>query len=43
LYEVYHDVGSEADVILAEGRKVVSPQLSEFFRLAVLERRGPDE
>jgi hypothetical protein len=37
LYEVYHDVGSEAEAILAEGRTVVSPRLSEFFRVAVLQ------
>jgi hypothetical protein len=38
LYEVYHDVGAEAEAILAEGRKLVSHRLSEFFRVAVLER-----
>ncbi len=38
LYEVYHDVGSEAETILAEGRNLVSPRLSEFLRLAVLAR-----
>ncbi len=37
LYEVYHDVGSETETILAEGRNLVSPRLSEFLRLAVLE------
>jgi hypothetical protein len=36
LYQVYHDVGSESEEILAEGRKLVSPKLSEFFRVAVL-------
>ena len=38
LYEVYHDVGPEAEAILAEGRKLVSPRLSEFFQVAVLEQ-----
>ncbi len=42
LYEVYHDVGTEAEVILAEGRKLVSPKLSEFFRVALLERAAQD-
>jgi hypothetical protein len=37
LYEVYHDAGSEAETILAEGRKLVSPHLSAFFRAALLE------
>lgn len=36
LYEVYHDVSSEAETILAEGRKLVSTRLSEFFNVAVL-------
>jgi hypothetical protein len=37
LYEVYHDVGTDAAAILAEGRNLVAPNLSEFFRVAVLE------
>lgn len=37
LYEVYHDVGTDAETILAGGRRLVSPALSEFFRAAVLE------
>jgi hypothetical protein len=37
LYEVYHDVGSDAETILAEGRKLVAPTLSEFFKRAILE------
>ena len=38
LYQVYHDVGSDAATILAEGRRLVSPRLSEFLRAAVLGR-----
>jgi hypothetical protein len=38
LYEVYHDVGVDAPSILANGHKLVAPSLSEFFRVAVLER-----
>ena len=38
LYEVYHDAGSETESILAEGRNLVAPKLSEFFRLALLEQ-----
>ena len=37
LYQVYHDVGSDAATILAEGRRLVSPRLSEFLGAAVLE------
>ncbi len=37
LYEVYHDIGTDAVSILAEGRKVVASHLSDFFRTAVLE------
>ena len=36
LYQVYHDVGDDAATILAEGRILVAPSLSEFFRTAVL-------
>jgi hypothetical protein len=36
LYQVYHDVGEDADSILAAGRVLVAPRLSEFFRTAVL-------
>lgn len=41
LYQVYHDVGADAETILAQGRRLVSPTLSEFFRTAVLEGEGP--
>lgn len=37
LYQVYHDVGSDAATILAEGRRLVAPRLSEFLGTAVLE------
>ena len=36
LYQVYHDVGSDAATILAEGRRLVTPRLSEFLGAAVL-------
>ena len=41
LYEVYHDVGADAKSILAEGRKLVAPRLSEFFRVALLQSNLP--
>ncbi len=37
LYQVYHDVGSDAATILAEGRRMVAPRLSEFLGAAILE------
>lgn len=37
LYQVYHDVGADAESILADGRQLVASRLSEFFRLALLE------
>jgi hypothetical protein len=37
LYRVYHDVGHEADVILAGGRIVVAQRLSDFFANAMIE------
>lgn len=37
LYQVYHDIGTEVESILAEGRQLVSPRLSDFFLTAVLE------
>lgn len=37
LYEVYHDVGADAESILPEGRRLVASSLSEFFRMALLE------
>ncbi len=37
VYQVYHDVSDEADVILAEGRTVVAESLSRFFRDAIVE------
>ena len=37
LYQVYHDVGTDAETILADGRRLVASRLSEFFRLALLE------
>jgi hypothetical protein len=36
LYQVYHDMGMDAETILAEGRRLVAPRLSEFFDRAVL-------
>lgn len=36
VYQVYHDVGSDAATILAEGRRLVAPRLSDFFRSAML-------
>src|SRR5688500_5289673 len=32
LYQVFHDVGADAQTILADGRCLVAPRLSEFFR-----------
>ncbi len=34
LYNIYHDVGEEAEEILANGREEIAPSLSEFFRTA---------
>jgi hypothetical protein len=39
LYQVYHDVGADAATILAEGRQLVAPRLSEFLRAAMLESK----
>ena len=36
LYQVYHDVGADAETILAEGRQLVTARLSEFFKVAFL-------
>ena len=36
LYQVYHDVGADTEIILTEGRRLVTPQLSEFFKTAIL-------
>jgi len=36
MYQVYHDVGDEAGVILKDGRRTVSASLSEFFRSGVV-------
>lgn len=37
LYQVYHDVGEDAPTILAQGRQLVAPRLSEFFRTTLLD------
>lgn len=37
LYRVYHDVGHEAEVILARGRILVASRLSQFLAKALLE------
>jgi len=37
LYRVYHDIGYEAESILAGGRILVAPRLSEFLSNALLE------
>jgi hypothetical protein len=34
LYRVIHDVSATCEAILAEGRILVSPRLSEFFQSA---------
>ncbi len=39
LYQIDHEAGEEADKILAEGRDMVTPSLSEFFRMAKVEAR----
>jgi hypothetical protein len=41
LYQVYHDAGADAESILAAGRQLVAPKLSEFFRVALLEGDPP--
>ena len=38
LYQVYHDVGSDAATVLAEGRRMVASRLSDFFRMCILRR-----
>ena len=38
LYQIDHESGSDADTILSEGRERVSSSLSEFFRMATIER-----
>jgi hypothetical protein len=34
LYNIYHDIGGEAEDILANGREEIAPSLSDFFRTA---------
>ena len=34
-YNVYHDVGEEAEEILANGRELIAPSLSELFRTSL--------
>lgn len=36
LYQVYHDVASDAATILSKGRRLVAPCLSEFLRMVIL-------
>jgi hypothetical protein len=36
LYQVHHDVGTDAATILIEGRRLVAARLSEFLRTAAL-------
>lgn len=40
LYQVDHDVGSEAETILRDGRRLVAASLSEFFRSAIIQGEG---
>ncbi|WP_020470618.1 hypothetical protein [Zavarzinella formosa] len=40
LYQIYHDVGSEAEDILRDGRKLVAPSLSAFFKSALIRPKG---
>jgi hypothetical protein len=35
VYQVFHDMGDQADQILAEGRQLIAPSLSDFFRFAL--------
>lgn len=39
LYNIYHDVGEEAEEILAKGREEIAPSLSDFFRTAQVEAK----
>ena len=36
IYQVYHDISDKPELILAEGRRVVAPTLSQFFREALV-------
>lgn len=36
IYQLYHDVSDQPEVILAEGRRVVAASLSEFFGRALV-------
>ena len=36
IYQIYHEFGDEAEVLLKDGRNTVSVSLSEFFRSAVV-------
>ena len=38
VYQVYHDVSDQPDAILAQGRRLVSGSVSEFFQSARVER-----
>lgn len=37
VYQVYHDVGEDADEILKEGKVLVSNSLSDFFKHAIID------
>ena len=36
LFQVYHDVSEDPDVIVREGRRLIAASLSEFFRTALV-------
>ena len=36
VFQIYHDIGEDAEVILAEGCRLVAPSLSELFQHAKL-------
>ena len=37
LYQIYHDISDQASRIIAGGRRIVSPRLSDFFLSARLD------
>jgi hypothetical protein len=39
LFQVYHDVGTDAETILENGRRLVAARLSEFLRACMVSSR----
>jgi hypothetical protein len=36
LYQIYHDVSDNGEIIIAKGRELIAPALSDFFDSAII-------